>query len=149
MRLLPFGSRIFFDSPKLDPLLRHISIIGLQLNFKQLIERQTMKLTEQIKPMFNYYSSRKELTFPKSARFTRSYNTSKLNKRKLNKKMKPITKNEFEVLVSLKNQLKNKSLTDNEKLDLLELIEFQTKKIVNCNDKVFNSVQTILDELVA
>ena len=108
-----------------------------------------MKLTEQIKPMFNYYSSRKELTFPKSARFTRSYNPSKINKRKLNKKMKPITKNEFEVLVSLKNQLKNKSLTDNEKLDLLELVEFQTKKIVNCNDKVFNSVQTILDELVA
>ena len=68
---------------------------------------------------------------------------------KLGRKMKPITKNEFEVLISLKNQIKNNSLTDNEKLDLLELIEFQIKKIVKNNDEVFNSVQTILDELVA
>ena len=108
-----------------------------------------MKLTEQIKPMFDYYSSRREISFPKSARLTRTYSTSKVNKMKLGRKIKPITKNEFEVLISLKNQIKNNSLTDNEKLDLLELIEFQIKKIVKNNDEVFNSVQTILDELVA
>ena len=67
---------------------------------------------------------------------------------KLDRKMKPITKNNLRSY-KFKNQIKNNSLTDNEKLDLLELIEFQIKKIVKNNDEVFNSVQTILDELVA
>lgn len=43
--------------------------------------------------------------------------------------MKSITKNNNEILMSLKEQIKNKRLTDDQRIDLLELINFQTRKV--------------------
>ena len=42
---------------------------------------------------------------------------------------KPVTKNDFEVLLSLKNQMKSKKLSNDERIELIGLIDFQTRKV--------------------